>query len=118
MRCVVAWLSKQCQGPKHSGNHSGQGPTPLKQLKASIITNSISSPLSNNPIATMSLFKSNKNKTSSAASTPVQTPAQTPRPSIQTARTTNQSNLLTFDQVIDLTMKKSSYNTVTGPSLL
>ncbi|KAI7817974.1 hypothetical protein BC939DRAFT_532346 [Gamsiella multidivaricata] len=53
----------------------------------------------------MPFFKSNKNKTSSAASTPV----QTPRSSIQTTRTANQSNLLTLDQVIDLAMKKSSY---------
>ncbi|KAI7817982.1 hypothetical protein BC939DRAFT_480745 [Gamsiella multidivaricata] len=46
----------------------------------------------------MPFFKSNKNKTSSAASTPV----QTPRSSIQTTRTANQSNLLTLDQLCSI----------------
>ncbi|KAF9129655.1 hypothetical protein BG015_004116 [Linnemannia schmuckeri] len=51
---------------------------------------------------TMSPFKSNKNKTSSAASTP----AQTPRPSVDTQRPA-QASKMTRDQALELALRKS-----------
>ncbi|KAG0281672.1 hypothetical protein BGZ97_009227 [Linnemannia gamsii] len=50
----------------------------------------------------MPLFKSNKNKTSSAASTP----AQTPRPSIDAQRLA-QAPKMTRDQALELALSKS-----------
>ncbi|KAF9537021.1 hypothetical protein EC957_009041 [Mortierella hygrophila] len=52
----------------------------------------------------MSLFKSNKNKTSSAASTP----AQTPRPSVDTHRPTQVK--MTRDQALEMALRKSVQN--------
>jgi len=49
----------------------------------------------------MSLFKSNKNKSTSAASTP----AQTPRPSVEAQRPTQTK--MTRDQAIDVVLGKS-----------
>ncbi|KAG0375371.1 hypothetical protein BGX24_009185 [Mortierella sp. AD032] len=51
----------------------------------------------------MSLFKSNKNKTSSAASTP----AQTPRPSVEAQRPSAQPTKMTRDQAFELVLCKS-----------
>ncbi|KAG9061557.1 hypothetical protein KI688_007139 [Linnemannia hyalina] len=61
---------------------------------------------------TMSLFKSNKNKTSSAASTP----AQTPRPSIDTHRPTQVK--MTRDQALEMALRKSVQNMPANFSLL
>ncbi|KAF9100150.1 hypothetical protein BGX27_000484, partial [Mortierella sp. AM989] len=55
------------------------------------------------PTTTMPLFKSNKNKSASVASTP----AQTPRTSIQDTRPT-QINTMTREQVLEIVLKKSS----------
>ncbi|KAK3826783.1 MAG: hypothetical protein JOS17DRAFT_792050 [Linnemannia elongata] len=49
----------------------------------------------------MSLFKSNKNKTSSAASTP----AQTPRPSVDAQRPSQVK--MTRDQALELALRNS-----------
>ena len=54
-----------------------------------------------NTIQAMSLFKSNKNKSTSAASTP----AQTPRPSVEAQRPTQTK--MTRDQAIDAALGKS-----------
>ncbi|KAK3841062.1 MAG: hypothetical protein J3R72DRAFT_524643 [Linnemannia gamsii] len=51
----------------------------------------------------MSLFKSNKNKTSSAASTP----AQTPRPSADGQRPSAQPTKMTRDQALELALSKT-----------
>ena len=56
----------------------------------------------NTQLPTMSLFKSNKNKTSSAASTP----AQTPRPSVDAQRP-SQVPKMTRDQALELALRKS-----------
>ncbi|KAK3843895.1 MAG: hypothetical protein J3R72DRAFT_522287 [Linnemannia gamsii] len=53
----------------------------------------------------MSLFKSNKNKTSSAASTP----AQTPRPSVDAKRPSAQPTKMTRDQALELVLSKCLY---------
>ncbi|KAG0366654.1 hypothetical protein BGX24_003605 [Mortierella sp. AD032] len=55
----------------------------------------------------MSLFKSNKNKTSSAASTP----AQTPRTSLNEQRPATQATKMTREQALEMAMRKS----VQGP---
>ncbi|KAF9345917.1 hypothetical protein BGX26_002600, partial [Mortierella sp. AD094] len=52
----------------------------------------------------MPFFKSNKNKSASAASTP----AQTPRSSVQAARTTQANTLMTHDQVLEMVMQKTT----------
>ncbi|KAG9061556.1 hypothetical protein KI688_007140 [Linnemannia hyalina] len=49
----------------------------------------------------MSLFKSNKNKTASAASTP----AQTPRPSVDAQRPAQAK--MTRDQALEMALRKS-----------
>ncbi|KAF9140787.1 hypothetical protein BGX30_005993, partial [Mortierella sp. GBA39] len=49
----------------------------------------------------MSLFKSNKNKTASAATTP----AQTPRPSVEAQRPTQVK--MTRDQALEMALRKS-----------
>ncbi|KAG0017254.1 hypothetical protein BGZ81_010829, partial [Podila clonocystis] len=52
----------------------------------------------------MSIFKSNKNKTASAATTP----SQTPRSSMQTARPSlPQAKVMTRDQALESLMKKN-----------
>ncbi|KAG0248214.1 hypothetical protein BGZ95_008155, partial [Linnemannia exigua] len=56
----------------------------------------------------MSLFKSNKNKTASAASTP----AQTPRASLNEQRpATTEATKMTREQALEMAMRKS----VQGP---
>ncbi|KAF9984166.1 hypothetical protein BGZ79_005633, partial [Entomortierella chlamydospora] len=55
----------------------------------------------------MSIFKFNKNKSASAASTPAQTPAQTPRSLVQVARTTQSNALLTHEQALEMVMQKT-----------
>ncbi|KAG0039111.1 hypothetical protein BGZ89_007954, partial [Linnemannia elongata] len=61
----------------------------------------------------MSLFKSNKNKTSSAASTP----AQTPRPSVDTHRP-SQVPKMTRDQALEMALRKSVQTMPANFSLL
>ncbi|KAG0375372.1 hypothetical protein BGX24_009186 [Mortierella sp. AD032] len=51
----------------------------------------------------MSLFKSNKNKTASAATTP----AQTPRPSVDAQRPSAQSTKMTREQALEEAMRKT-----------
>ncbi|KAF9369020.1 hypothetical protein BGX21_006203, partial [Mortierella sp. AD011] len=55
----------------------------------------------------MSIFKFNKNKSTSAASTPAHTPVQTPRSSVQVARTAQPNALLTHEQVLEMVMQKT-----------
>lgn len=56
----------------------------------------------------MSIFKFNKNKTASAATTP----AQTPRSSMQTARPAlTQANVMTREQALESLMKKTAGTT-------
>ncbi|KAF9571907.1 hypothetical protein EC968_010560 [Mortierella alpina] len=63
----------------------------------------------------MSLFKrSNKNKTTSAASSVASTPAQTPRSSMQEQRPA-QATQMTRDQALEKVMKKSYGGALTGP---
>ncbi|KAF9271663.1 hypothetical protein BGZ68_003259, partial [Mortierella alpina] len=57
---------------------------------------------------------SNKNKTSSAASSVASTPTQTPRPSMQEQRPA-QATKLTREQALDMVMKKSYGGVLTGP---
>ncbi|KAF9084157.1 hypothetical protein BGX27_003906, partial [Mortierella sp. AM989] len=63
-----------------------------------------------NTITAMSLFKSNKNKSASAASTP----AQTPRTSMQATRP-SQVDAMTREKAIEAALKKSSH--YTGPTM-
>ncbi|KAK5815741.1 hypothetical protein F5H01DRAFT_379465 [Linnemannia elongata] len=70
------------------------------------------SPATKHP-PTMSLFKSNKNKTSSAASTP----AQTPRPSVDTHRP-SQVPKMTRDQALEMALRKSVQTMPANFSLL
>ncbi|KAF9898742.1 hypothetical protein EC991_010475, partial [Linnemannia zychae] len=51
----------------------------------------------------MSLFKSNKNQSASAASTP----AQTPRPSVDAQRPSTQATKMTRDQALELALSKA-----------
>ncbi|KAF9117207.1 hypothetical protein BGW39_002454, partial [Mortierella sp. 14UC] len=51
----------------------------------------------------MSLFKSNKNKTASAATTP----AQTPRASLNEQRPSAKPTTMTRDQALELALSKS-----------
>ncbi|KAF9277706.1 hypothetical protein BGZ88_001013, partial [Linnemannia elongata] len=65
----------------------------------------------------MSLFKSNKNKTSSAASSAASTPAQTPRPSVDTHRP-SQVPKMTRDQALEMALRKSVQTMPANFSLL
>ncbi|KAG0002452.1 hypothetical protein BGZ80_005973 [Entomortierella chlamydospora] len=60
-------------------------------------------------ITTMSLFKSNKNKSASAASTP----AQTPRTSMQGTRP-SYTNTMTVEQAVEALEKSVQYNSSRG----
>ncbi|KAI8361153.1 hypothetical protein B0O80DRAFT_493754 [Mortierella sp. GBAus27b] len=60
----------------------------------------------------MSLFKSNKNKSASAATTP----AQTPRTSMQEQRPEQlEATKMTREQALETLMQKSMWNVATGP---
>ncbi|KAG0327248.1 hypothetical protein BG000_001038, partial [Podila horticola] len=59
-------------------------------------------------LSAMSIFKTNKNKTTSAATTP----SQTPRSSMQTARPSPpQTKAMTRDQALESLMKKTAGTT-------
>ncbi|KAK3843616.1 MAG: hypothetical protein J3R72DRAFT_489502 [Linnemannia gamsii] len=61
----------------------------------------------------MPFFKSNKNKTASANTTPAQTPAHTPRNSIHEQR--NGQVKMTHDEALLFVLQKSMANAASGP---